>query len=138
LQAVGFQPVEQRLTPSSANRLGDRDTPRTFSLQGNPNRALHRLAQFSQQQDMAIAVVPLPLSRQSLNSERYRQEQSFRTYLNVAAQMTPLSLIELPGKAQVWQDELFAEPDRLNRYGAAVLAWQIGQSIDSQLLRHLK
>jgi len=138
LQAVGFESVEQRLTPRSASRLGDRNTPRTFSLQGDPNRALHRLAQFSQQQDMAIAVVPLPLSRQSLSGERYRQEQSFRTYLKVAAQMTPLSLIELPGKAQVWQDELFAQPDHLNRYGAAVLAWQIGQSIDSQLLRHLQ
>lgn len=142
LQAMGFQSVEQQLSarPTGQNDalggsvLGDRG----FSLQGDQNRALHRLVQFGQQQGMAIAFVQLPLSHQSLTGERRRREDAFQTYLDVAAQMTPLHLVELPEGRFAWNNALFAKPDRLNRYGAAALSWQIGQALDRQLLKVLR
>ena len=142
LQAMGFQSIEQRLESSQTGQpllRGDQDSDyRNFSLQGEQNRALHRLVQFGQQQDMAIAFVQLPLSQRYLDIERQSREQSFRTYLDVAAQMTPLNLVELPGDELFWNDSLFAKPNRLNRYGAAALSWQIGQAMDGGLLRGLR
>ncbi len=143
LQAMGFQSVDQRLEASQPGQpiplRGDQDRDyRNFSLQGSQNRALHRLLQFGQKEGLAIAFVQLPLSQQYLDIERHRREQSFRTYLDVAAQVTPLSLVELPGEKLVWNDALFAQPHRLNRYGAAALSWQIGQALDGKLLRTLR
>lgn len=142
LQAMGFQSVSQRLgvtQPSGRPWLrGDQDRNyRNFSLQGEQNRALHRLVKFGQQQEMAIAFVQLPLSQQYLDIERRSREEAFRTYLDVAAQMTPLNLVALPDEGLPWNEALFARPHHLNRYGAAVLSWQIGQSLDEQLLKAL-
>ena len=142
LQAIGFQSVDQRLGSRQAGQpllRGDQDRDyRNFSLQGDQNRALHRLVQFGQQKGIAIAFVQLPLSQRYLDIERHSREQSFRTYLEVAAQMTPLNLVELPGDGLFWNDALFAKPNHLNRYGAAALSWQIGQAMDGSLLRELR
>ncbi len=143
LQAMGFQSVDQRLGSNQAGQplplRGDQDRDyRNFSLQGEQNRALHRLVQFGQQEGVAIAFVQLPLSQQYLDIERHSREQSFRTYLDVAAQMTPLHWVELPGDGLFWNDALFAQPNHLNRYGAAALSWQIGQAMDGKLLRMLR
>lgn len=142
-RALGFQPVGQRLGTYLANQpkplRGEQDRDyRNFSLQGEQNRALHRLMQFSQRQEMAIAFVQLPLSQHYLDIERHSREQSFQTYLNVATQMTSLRHLDLSGEGESWNDAFFAQPHRLNRYGAAVLSWQIGQALDVSLLKGLR
>ncbi|NET56503.1 MAG: hypothetical protein F6K47_10130 [Symploca sp. SIO2E6] len=124
IDANGFLPLESRFNPNTYYQnhprvagLYDGDY-QPFSFSGSQWNALNSVRQFAQQQQIPLVLVNLPVSQNYLDWERSRREVQFEQLMRG---QTGLTFIDM-GRVWLNQNQYFADPSHLNRYGAAAVA----------------
>ncbi|MBD0334277.1 MAG: hypothetical protein ICV62_02210 [Cyanobacteria bacterium Co-bin13] len=126
ITAQGFLTVEDRFDPDIYYRQFPRVSGRydgfysPFQLEGVQSLSLEAIATYLRSQQVPLVVVNLPLSDDYLDAVRLRYEQQFQQYLRQRASQHGFILVDL---LQQWrnQNQLFADPSHVNRFGAAEL-----------------
>ncbi|MBW4691325.1 MAG: DUF1574 domain-containing protein [Lyngbya sp. HA4199-MV5] len=119
----GFLPLANQFNPATyyqkyARVNGDYDTDYdSFSLEGNQTQALTNLAQFSQEHQIPLIFVNLPLTNDYLDPTRKRHEDTFQQQMLRLSTQLGFVYRDL-GQAFVAQPHYFSDPSHLNRYGA--------------------
>jgi len=120
----GFLPLESRFNPNTYYQnhprvagLYDSDY-RPFSFSGPQLNALNSVKQFAQQQQIPLVLLNLPVSQSYLDWERSRREVQFEQLMR---RQTGLIFIDM-GRQWLQQNQYFADPSHLNRYGAAAVS----------------
>lgn len=135
LEALGFQIVSDRFNPNTyfhrypwvAGRY-DGDY-RDFNLNGKQTTvALKNVIRFAEIHKIPLIYVNLPLHRIYLDPVRSDYEWRFRAYMRTVARSSSLIFHDL-GDRWVDRNDFFLDPSHLNRYGAAAVARQIGQTL---------
>jgi hypothetical protein len=82
------------------------------------------IAQFTNSQQIPLVVVNLPLNSDYLDAVRSSSEQQFRSQMQRMATQRGFIFRDL---GQLWptQDNYFADPSHLNRYGAFSVAVEL-------------
>jgi hypothetical protein len=130
MQTTGFVPVSNRYHPETYYRQHPRVPGQydgdyaAFNLQGEQTRALEAIAQFTNRQQIPLVIVNLPLNSDYLDPVRRSAEQQFRSQMQRMATQRGFIFRDL---AQLWptQDNYFADPSHLNRYGAFSVAVEL-------------
>ncbi|MCT7983867.1 DUF1574 domain-containing protein [Laspinema sp. A4] len=130
MQPTGFVPVSDRYNPETYYQKHPRVSGQydgdyaAFSLQGEQTRALEAIAQFTNSKQIPLVVVNLPLNSDYLDAVRSSSEQQFRTQMQRMATQRGFIFRDL---GQLWptQDNYFADPSHLNRYGAFSVAVEL-------------
>jgi hypothetical protein len=129
----GFLPVSIRFNPATyyqkyARVPGDYDTDyRNFVLTGNQTEALKSLTRFTQQRQISLVFVNLPLTRDYLDPIRRRYEEEFRQYLTRLAPQLGFYFRDLGFQSPLTRSDYFSDPSHLNRYGAFAVSRQLAQ-----------
>lgn len=135
LEALGFHIVSGRFNPDTyfqrypwvAGRY-DGDY-RDFNLNGKQTTiALKNVIRFAELHKIPLIYVNLPLHRIYLEGIRGDYEWQFRAYMRKMARSSSLIFHDL-GDRWVDRNDFFLDPSHLNRYGAAAVARQIGQTL---------
>jgi hypothetical protein len=94
-----------------------------FSLAGQQSIALNSIKAFAGQKQIPLVFVNLPLSQDYLDSVRLTREQQFQQMMQrqVGGGFTFIDL----GRQWRNQNQYFADPSHINRYGAATLSSQL-------------
>ena len=130
INAYGFLSIEDQFDPAIYYRLYPRVEGRydgayqSFNLRGIQTRALESIVSFTQEHEILLGFVNLPLSKAYLDPVRLRLERQFQTFLQQQSQAQGFLVIDL---LQQWteQNALYADPSHLNRTGAALLSRQL-------------
>ena len=124
IDANGFLPLESRFDPDTYYQqypqvagLYDGDY-QPFSFSGPQLNALNSVKEFAYQQQIPLVLVNLPVSQSYLDWERLRREVQFEQLMQG---QTSLIFIDM-GRLWLKQNQYFADPSHLNRYGAAAVA----------------
>ncbi len=142
LEASGFQINSRQFIPQfyfqqfkkiSGAHDGDY---KNFSLFGDQHRALKRIQALSQQQNMPIVFLSLPLTNTYLDPIRRKREAAFITYMKAAAKDRNFSFYDF---SKLWpnRNDFFIDPSHVNRYGAAAVSWQFAKAIHPTLLKRM-
>ncbi|WP_322744415.1 MULTISPECIES: hypothetical protein [unclassified Coleofasciculus] len=124
IDANGFLPMDGKFEPKTYYQQHPRVAGRydadyqPFSFSGSQATALNSVKAFAKQQQIPLVIVNLPLSRDYLDSVRLSREGQFRQIMQQHAASDGLVFIDL-GRQWVDQNQYFADPSHLNRYGAA-------------------
>lgn len=135
LEALGFQIVSGRFNPDTyfqrypwVEGRYDGDY-RNFNLEGPQTTvALKNVIRFAELHKIPLTYVNLPLHRIYLDPVRRDYEWRFRAYMRQVARSSSLTFHDL-GDRWVDRNDFFLDPSHLNRYGAAAVARQIGQTL---------
>ncbi|MFW6359200.1 MAG: hypothetical protein ACOC0N_08335 [Chroococcales cyanobacterium] len=133
IDASGFLPETTRFNPSSYYRTHPRVAGRydgdyqNFNLGGAQREAFDRVVAYTQQNDISLVVVSLPLTQDYLDSFRSRWEQQFRQTMTQKAQQQGFIFVD-QSRQWVNQNDYFADPSHLNRYGAIAVSRQLATS----------
>lgn len=129
IDANGFLPLDSRFDP----RIYYQQKPRVagrydadyqpFSLSGQQAVALNSIKAFARQQQIPVVFVNLPLSQDYLDPVRRTREQQFQQFMQQQSGGGFLA-IDM-GRQWLNQNQYFADPSHLNRYGAAAVASQL-------------
>ena len=119
----GFLPLSTRFNPTEYYQKhpkvsGSYDSDyQSFQLLGVQNAALQSVLDFSQQQEITIVFVNMPLSIEYLDPVRTKYEQKFQQYMLGFAAHPNFVYRDL---SQSWPKayDFFSDPSHLNRYGA--------------------
>ena len=119
----GFLPLSTRFNPTEYYQKhpkvsGTYDSDyQSFQLLGVQNAALQSVLDFSQQQEIMIVFVNMPLSIEYLDPVRTKYEQQFQQYMLGFAAHPNFVYRDL---SQSWPKayDFFSDPSHLNRYGA--------------------
>ncbi|MBD0267956.1 MAG: hypothetical protein ICV77_06645 [Cyanobacteria bacterium Co-bin8] len=130
ITAQGFLTVEDRFDPATYYRQFPRVSGRydgfysPFQLEGVQSLSLEAIATYLRSQQVPLVVVNLPLSDDYLDAVRLRYEQQFQQYLRQQGSQNSFIVIDL---LQQWrnQNQFFADPSHVNRFGAAELGKQL-------------
>ncbi len=130
MQPTGFVPVSDRYNPETYYQKHPRVAGQydgdyaAFSLQGEQTRALEAIATFANRQKISLIIVNLPLNNDYLDPVRSSSEQQFRSQMQRMASQRGFIFRDL---GQLWptQDNYFADPSHLNRYGAFSVAVEL-------------
>ncbi|NEP57597.1 MAG: hypothetical protein F6K31_11320 [Symploca sp. SIO2G7] len=124
IDANGFLPLESRFNPNTYYQnhprvagIYDGDY-QPFSFSGPQWNALNSVKAFAQQRQIPLVVVNLPISQSYLDWERSRREVQFEKLMRGQAGLTFIDM----GRLWLNQNQYFADPSHLNRYGAAAVA----------------
>lgn len=129
IDANGFLPLDSRFDP----RIYYQQKPRVsgrydadyqpFSLSGQQAVALNSIKAFARQQQIPLVFVNLPLSQDYLDSVRRTREQQFQQFMQ---QQSGGGFVTINmGRQWLNQNQYFADPSHLNRYGAAAVSNQL-------------
>ncbi|MCW6037751.1 hypothetical protein K4A83_15950 [Spirulina subsalsa FACHB-351] len=130
IDANGFLPESRRFDPALYYQqfprvagLYDGDY-QNFNLTGVQTTALQRLVQYTQEHNISLVFVNLPLSQDYLDSTRQGFENQFQAFMQQQASRQGFIFIDL---SRQWlnQNGYFADPSHLNLYGAAAIATQL-------------
>jgi len=128
----GFLPLSVRFDPATYYQehpkvIGayDRDYE-SFQLSGKQDIALESLLQFTQENNVGIVFVNLPLTTEYLDPVRTKYEAEFRQYLRGLSVERELIFLDFT-KLLLTQPENFSDPSHLNRYGAYKVSHQLAQ-----------
>ncbi|MGI0484765.1 hypothetical protein ACN4EK_04950 [Pantanalinema rosaneae CENA516] len=135
LEALGFQIVSGRFNPETYFQRYPRVAGRydgdyrNFNLNGQQTTvALKNVIRFAELHKIPLTYVNLPLHRIYLDGVRSDYEWRFRAYMRNVARSSSLIFHDL-GDRWVDRNDFFLDPSHLNRYGAAAVARQIGQTL---------
>lgn len=137
VDANGFLPISDRFDPRTyfqsyplVRGRYDADYA-NFSLSGGQWQALERIIDYTQQQQIQLVVVNLPLTQTYLDRTRQNAENRFVKYMGQKAQQEGFGFINW---GQIWlnQNGYFADPSHLNRYGAATLGRELATQASIQ------
>lgn len=130
IDANGFLSMDGKFDPKIYYQRNPRVAGRydadyqPFSLSGRQAVALDSIKAFTQQQQIPLVIVNLPLSRDYLDSVRLNRERQFRQFMQQQSASGGFTFIDL-GEQWTNQNQYFADPSHLNRYGAAAVAIQL-------------
>ncbi|NET56800.1 MAG: DUF1574 domain-containing protein [Symploca sp. SIO2E6] len=128
----GFLPLSVRFDPATYYQehpkvIGayDRDYE-SFQLSGKQDIALESLLQFTEENNIGIVFVDLPLTTEYLDPVRTKYEAEFQQYLRNLSVERELIFRDFT-KLLLTQPENFSDPSHLNRYGAYKVSYQLAQ-----------
>ncbi|HAG85104.1 MAG TPA: hypothetical protein DCL61_29140 [Cyanobacteria bacterium UBA12227] len=130
IDANGFLSMDGKFDPKLYYQQNPRVVGRydadyqPFSFSGKQAVALESIKAFTQQQKIPLVVVNLPVSRDYLDSVRLTRERQFRQLMQRQGASGGFIFIDL-GEQWVNQNQYFADPSHLNRYGAAAVSNQL-------------
>jgi hypothetical protein len=131
LDSTGFQPVATRFNPTTYYRefprvAGQYDSNYIpFELGGEQQAATMAIANFAQAQQIPLIFVNLPLTQDYLDPARQAYENQFRQHMQQLAARAGFIFRDLSQQQELMQNEYFADPSHLNRYGASAVAAQL-------------
>lgn len=131
LDSTGFQPVATRFNPTTYYRefprvAGQYDSNYIpFELGGEQQAATMAIANFAQAQRIPLIFVNLPLTQDYLDPARRAYENQFRQHMQQLAARAGFIFCDLSQQQELMQNEYFADPSHLNRYGASAVAAQL-------------
>ncbi|NER27522.1 MAG: hypothetical protein F6J89_07775 [Symploca sp. SIO1C4] len=129
INANGFLPVDSSFAPKTYFQkhprvagIYDADY-QPFSFSGQQAVALNSIKAFTSKQQIPLVIVDLPITGEYLDSWRLRRQQQFEKLMQQKVS-EEFIFIDL---AQQWltQNDYFADPSHLNRYGAAAVSSQL-------------
>lgn len=129
----GFLSLAVQFNPATyyqkyARVTGEYDSDyENFQLAGLQETAARSLLQFTQQQDIPVVFVNLPLTEDYLDPTRYRHEQEFKAYMVSLDMGLPQFIFRDLGDRWTAQYVYFSDPSHLNRYGAYAVSQQLAQ-----------
>ena len=131
INAYGFLSVADQFNPTTYYQkfprvLGRYDNAyRPFTLNGVQAVSFQATVQFLEIQEIPLIFINLPLSQDYLDAVRLGYERQFQQFLQEQQQTYKgLRVIDLLEQWQ-GQNQFFADPSHLNRYGATALAQQL-------------
>lgn len=125
--ANGFITVSEQFDPASYYQRyprvagaydGDYQSLQLDGIQGN---SLRSLSQFTQSRGIELVYVNLPLTQDYLDTVRSRYEGRYRQWLQQRSQTYSFTYVDLL-ESDLMQNQFFADPSHINRYGAAAIA----------------
>lgn len=133
INAYGFLSVAEQFNPASYYRRFPRVSGRydddysPFTLSGVQTMSFEAVADFLRSQQIPLLVVNLPLSSDYLDATRLAYERQFQRFLQQQAQRGDFRVVDL---LEQWrgQNQYFADPSHINRFGAAAIARQLAAS----------
>lgn len=127
MDANGFLPMDSKFDPKTYYQQNPRVAGRydadyqPFSFAGSQAMALNSIQAFLAQQQIPLVIVNLPVSEDYLDSVRLTRERQFRQRMQQKATRNEFVFVDL-GEQWKNQNQYFADPSHLNRYGAAAVA----------------
>lgn len=129
IDANGFLPVDSKFAPKTYFQKHPRVTGiydadyQPFSFSGQQAVAFNSIKAFTSKLKIPLVVVNLPVTQEYLDSWRLPRQQQFRKLMQQKVS-EEFIFIDL---AQQWltQNDYFADPSHLNRYGAAAVSSQL-------------
>lgn len=97
-----------------------------FQLEGRQQTALKSIANFAQEQNIALVFVNLPMTMEYLDPRRSEYEDEFQRSMLQMASDLKFTYRDL-GKSLDQQNALFSDPSHLNRYGAFVVSQKLAK-----------
>ncbi len=119
----GFLPLSVRFNPATYYNnhprvAGDYDGDfQSFQLKGEQDTALESLLQFVKINNIGMAFVNLPLTKDYLDPARTEYEEKFQRYMHSSAREKGLIFRDL-SRLLLTKPDFFSDPSHLNRYGA--------------------
>lgn len=92
-----------------------------FQLNGVQDNSLRSLSQFAKGRGIELVYVNLPLTQDYLDNTRSRYEGRYRQWLQQKSQAYGFTYVDLL-ESNLMQNQFFADPSHINRYGAAAIA----------------
>ncbi|WAL62276.1 hypothetical protein [Thermocoleostomius sinensis] len=133
VDAAGFLSLGVQFNPATyyqkyARVSGDYDRDYLdFQITGVQEQALQALLQYTQQQQVPVVFVNLPMTDEYLDATRRGYEQQFQAYMiRLSLQQPGLSFHDL-SEAWLTNYEYFSDPSHLNRYGAYAVSQRLAQ-----------
>ncbi len=130
IDANGFLPIEPSFNPTTYYQTFPRVAGRydadyqNFNLGGEQTVALQRLVTHTQEQNIQLVFVNLPLTSDYLDAVRLASEKQFSSFMQQQATQQGFVFVDL-GRKWLNQNNYFADPSHLNRFGASVVATQL-------------
>ncbi len=135
IDANGFLPIEPRFNPVTYYQKFPKVTGRydadyqNFNLGGEQTVALQRLITHTQEQNIQLVFVNLPLTSDYLDAVRLASEKQFSSFMQQQATQQGFVFVDL-GRKWLNQNNYFADPSHLNRFGASVVATQLAANAE--------
>ncbi|NEP00784.1 MAG: DUF1574 domain-containing protein [Symploca sp. SIO2E9] len=98
----------------------------SFQLVGEQYIALKAILQFTQEQNISLVFVNLPLTKDYLDPVRSKYEEQFRLHMHATAMERELIFRDL-AHLLITKDDYFSDPSHLNRYGAYQVSKYLAQ-----------
>jgi hypothetical protein len=92
-----------------------------FNLNGVQSDSLRSLAQFATNRGIKLVYVNLPLTQDYLDATRSRYEGRYRQWMQQQSQTFGFTFVDLL-ESNLMQNQYFADPSHINRFGAAAIA----------------
>jgi hypothetical protein len=133
VDADGFLSLGVQFNPATyyqkyAKVSGDYDRDYLdFQITGVQEQALQTVLQYTQQQQIPVAFINLPMTDEYLDATRKGYEQQFRDQMiRLSLQQPGFSFHDL-SEAWLTNYDYFSDPSHLNRYGAYAVSQRIAQ-----------
>ena len=133
INAYGFLPVAERFNPTTYYQeyprvagLYDGDY-QPFNLAGKQAEAFERAITHIQKNNTKLVFVSLPLSQDYLDITREKYEQEFRKFITIKAAEKSFLFVDM-SEEFLQQDNFFADPSHLNKYGAVAVSEILGRN----------
>lgn len=128
----GFLPISLRFDPITYYQKhpkvsGDYDSDyQNFQLDGTQTTAIKKLVDFTQERNINLVFVNMPLTQDYLDPVRANYEQEFRRQMQQLADEIKFTFLDI---SQLWPEarEYFSDPSHLNRYGAVAVSKHLAQ-----------
>lgn len=127
LDSNGFEPITRRFNPATYYQQFPRVSGQydamyvPFELTGEQTAATMRIARFMREQQIPLVIVNLPLSQDYLDTTRLRYEGQFQQFMQQLSTQEGFLFRNLLQELGA-QNDNFADPSHLNRYGARAVA----------------
>lgn len=130
----GFLPTTALFEPNTyyqkypqVSGLYDSDY-QNFNLEGEQTTAFKKILAYTQQQQIKLIFVNLPLTQDYLDDYRSQRETEFVTWMRQQSQPSNFTFLDF---SQQWLkiNLYFADPSHLNSYGASAIAPQLTSAI---------
>ncbi len=130
----GFLPLSVQFNPITyyqkyARVAGDYDSDYdAFTLQGGQTDAMIEIAAYTQERNIPLVFVNLPLTQEYLDPIRKRHEDEFQKHMLQLATQHGFFYRNL-GNAFLTKPRYFSDPSHLNRYGAYAVSQRLAQDV---------
>lgn len=128
----GFLPVSVRFNPATYYKKHPRvagyydSNYQSFQLSGKQDTALKEIVQFTEEQEIGLVFVNLPLTNEYLDPVRTKHEEQFQRHMHSSALERGLIFRDL-SELLLTDYDYFSDPSHLNRYGAYKVSEHLAQ-----------
>lgn len=131
INANGFLPDSTRFNPATYYQkfprvAGQYDSDyANLNLWGQQTVALKRLAAYTQEKNVPLMILNLPLTQDYLDPVRRRAQQQFVAFMQYLAQEQGFIFLNFNQYPALQNNDLFIDPSHLNRFGAIAVSRQL-------------